>query len=283
MANSSIYAAFERMWQHIVALVGTRAESNHKHDDMYYTEAEVDAKLDQIGSDYEAADATLSTTLTNSIDEVQGNLISHTENKLNPHDVTKAQVGLSDVDNTSDANKPVSSAQATAIADAKKAGTIAQTMVEEHYLDNLNPHHVTKGQVGLGNVENKSSETIRSELTSENVVDALGYTPPQQDTVYTHPSYTAKASGLYKVTVDATGHISAASAATKDDLVALGLPAQDTTYTLSSFGITASATELNYVDGVTSNVQIQLNDKAPTSYVDDAITTKIAECLSKTY
>lgn len=40
-----------------------------------------------------------------------------------------------------------------------------------------NPHNVTKAEVGLGNVENKSSETIRGELTSENVTDALGFTP----------------------------------------------------------------------------------------------------------
>ena len=33
----------------------------------------------------------------------------------NPHSVTQTEVGLSNVDNTSDANKPVSTAQATAI------------------------------------------------------------------------------------------------------------------------------------------------------------------------
>lgn len=35
----------------------------------------------------------------------------------------------------------------------------------------------TKSDVGLGNVENKSSATIRSEITKENVIAALGYTP----------------------------------------------------------------------------------------------------------
>lgn len=47
-----------------------------------------------------------------------------------------------------------------------------------------NPHKVTKADVGLGNVENKSSATIRGELTKENVTTALGYTPPTQDTTY---------------------------------------------------------------------------------------------------
>ena len=50
-------------------------------------------------------------------------------------------------------------------------------------------------------------------------------------TVYTHPSHAAKAAGLYKVTVDAEGHVSAAEAVTKTDITGLGIPAQDTTYT----------------------------------------------------
>ena len=40
----------------------------------------------------------------------------------------------------------------------------------------------------------------------------------------------------------------------------------DTTYTLGSFGVTASAAELNYTDGVTSNIQTQLNGKASSSH-----------------
>ena len=51
------------------------------------------------------------------------------------------------------------------------------------------------------------------------------------DTVYTHPSHTAKTSGLYKITVDALGHVSAATAVVKADITELGIPAQDTTYT----------------------------------------------------
>ena len=43
------------------------------------------------------------------------NVLSHLSSTSNPHSVTKAQVGLSNVDNTSDVNKPVSTAQGTAI------------------------------------------------------------------------------------------------------------------------------------------------------------------------
>jgi len=41
-----------------------------------------------------------------------------------------------------------------------------------------------KADMALDNVENKSSATIRGELTKANVTDALGYTPPEQDTTY---------------------------------------------------------------------------------------------------
>ena len=40
---------------------------------------------------------------------------AHTGNTSNPHNVTKTQVGLGNVDNTSDANKPVSTATQTAL------------------------------------------------------------------------------------------------------------------------------------------------------------------------
>ena len=51
---------------------------------------------------------------------------------------------------------------------------------------------------------------------------------------YTHPTYTAHSSGLYKMTVDGAGHVSAAAAVTKADITALGIPAQDTTYSVAS-------------------------------------------------
>lgn len=47
---------------------------------------------------------------------------------------------------------------------------------------------------------------------------------------------------------------------------------KDTTYTLDSFGITATATELNYVDGVTSAIQTQLDGKAPKSHASTGTT-----------
>ena len=48
-------------------------------------------------------------------------------------------------------------------------------------LESGNPHNVTKSDLGLENVENKSSAVIRGELTKDNVTSALGYTPPTED------------------------------------------------------------------------------------------------------
>ena len=69
-------------------------------------------------------------------------LSAHVDNVSNPHAVTKAQVGLGNCDNTSDADKPVSTAQAAVIA--------------AHADRTDNPHAVTKAQVGLGNADNTS-------------------------------------------------------------------------------------------------------------------------------
>ena len=74
---------------------------------------------------------------------------------------------------------------------------------------------------------------------------------------YVHPSYTAQKSGLYKVTVDASGHVSATTAVAKADITGLGIPAQDTTYadaTTSTHGL-MSAADKTKLDGVATGAQ----------------------------
>lgn len=78
---------------------------------------------------------------------------NHIANKSNPHTVTKTQVGLGNVNNTSDADKPVSTAQATAIANAKAAGTAAQTSINSHAGRKDNPHVVTRAQLSLATTD----------------------------------------------------------------------------------------------------------------------------------
>lgn len=72
-------------------------------------------------------------------------------------------------------------------------------------------HTHTNAQVGLGNVENKSGATIRSEMTKAEVVAALGYTPPETTIGYKHPDSGVIAGTYRSVTVNAQGHVTAGS------------------------------------------------------------------------
>lgn len=65
----------------------------------------------------------------------------------NPHNVTKAQVGLGSVDNTADLDKPVSTAVEARL-------TALDGTLSTHSGKTDNPHKVTKAQVGLGNADN---------------------------------------------------------------------------------------------------------------------------------
>lgn len=163
---------------------------------------------------------------------------------------TKSEVGLGNVDNTPDSSKSVSYAtnagSASSATTASKLGTTTKgSSIQPIYLD-------------------KGTPTTCSYTIEKSVPWNAQFT----DTKYTHPSYTSKSNGLYKITVDSNGHISGTAPVTKSDITSLGIPGQDTntTYTLGSFGISATASELNYCDGVTSNIQTQLNNKASSSH-----------------
>lgn len=110
-----------------------------------YTDAAKTA-LNKLISDESSARQAADTTITN-------NLNAHINNKSNPHGVTKAQVGLGNVQNLAPADMPVSTAQATAIADAKAAGTKAQTDLSTHANRKDNPHNVTRDQLGLATTD----------------------------------------------------------------------------------------------------------------------------------
>ena len=63
-------------------------------------------------------------------------------------------------------------------------------------------------------------------------------------TNYIHPSSTAYANGLYKITTNNLGHVTLASPVTKTDITNLGIPASDTHVTVDS---SLSSTSINPV------------------------------------
>ncbi len=71
-------------------------------------------------------------------------LTAHTGNKSNPHSVTKAQVGLSNVDNTSDLNKPISTA-----VEAALEGKADKQTESGGFVAGQNATATTGGAIGL--------------------------------------------------------------------------------------------------------------------------------------
>ena len=112
------------------------------------------------------------TTLQNNINTVAGNLstettarmagdatnsadlTAHTSNTSNPHNTTKSQVGLGNADNTSDADKPISTATQTALN--AKEPTITAGTTSQYYRGDKTFQTLDKAAVGLSNVDNTS-------------------------------------------------------------------------------------------------------------------------------
>lgn len=79
-------------------------------------------------------------------------------------------------------------------------------------------------------------------------------------TVYAAPTHTAYAAGLYKITTDTSGAVILASAVSKADITALGIPAQDTTYsavTTAADGLMLS-TDKSKLDGVAAGAEVNV-------------------------
>lgn len=107
--------------------------------------------------------------ITSDINAVQTNLETHINNKSNPHEVTKDQVGLGNVDNTSDANKPISNATQTALNGKFSAtdGNALKQTIED--MPNL---VVTEGRVSHKN-NNISLSLIQQDLKDPVNTDSI--------------------------------------------------------------------------------------------------------------
>jgi Major tropism determinant N-terminal domain len=180
--------------------------------------------------------------------------------------ITKAMVGLGNVDNTTDANKPISNATQVAldlkapIANATLTGTVVL------------PSTTSIGSVSateIGYIDGVTS-SIQTQLDAKLASSTASstYAP------IANPNFTGTVSGVTKAmvglgnvdnTTDANKPISTATQTALD----LKAPLANATLTgtvvlpaTTSIG-TVSATEIGYVDGVTSSIQTQLNAKAP--------------------
>jgi hypothetical protein len=96
-------------------------------------------------------------------------LNAHVSNIGNPHGVTKSQVGLANVDNTSDTNKPISTDTQTAlntkVETVANIGTIGSGLFKDKIGNTLNFRNIVNAG-GIGVVINDTNNTI--ELTNQN-------------------------------------------------------------------------------------------------------------------
>lgn len=109
---------------------------------------------------------------------------------------------------------------------------------------------ISKDNIGLSNVENKSSATIRSELTKSNVTTALGYTPPETDTNTTY-IITQDANDGHKITLSPSSGIA----------TSITIPDNDTTYeeaTTSAAGLMSSS-DKSKLNGISAGAEVNQN------------------------
>lgn len=108
---------------------------------------------------------------TQSETSIQNDLNNHKTDTNNPHKVTKDQVGLSNVDNTSDVNKPVSVAQQNAINQAKQEvrDIVDNYTVNGHKISN-NPV-LNKIDIGLDKVDNTADLDKPISTATQNALD----------------------------------------------------------------------------------------------------------------
>lgn len=135
-----------------------------------------------------------STRSNNTYEPKNSNIQGHiSNNTTNPHNVTKSQIGLSNVDNTSDANKPISNATSTALnskQDTLVSGTNIKTIngssvlgrgdvvVGGINLSNITAYHLLQGNLSAtvsANYVEVSSTTTRNYTTSDYIFDITNY------------------------------------------------------------------------------------------------------------
>lgn len=142
---------------------------------------------------------------------------NHIASITNPHNVTKGQVGLSDVDNTSDINKPVSTAQQTALNLKADIVDVDADLALKAPLDNPTftgtVYGITKAMVNLANVNNTADIDKPISTLQQNALDLKA----DQSTTYTKTEVDTVISDLIGAAPSTLDTLNELSAALADD------------------------------------------------------------------
>ena len=237
-----------------------KAAASHTHDDRYYTESE-----------------------TNNLLAAKANT-SHTHSAAN---ITSGTLALDRIPTITDAKIQGMSA-------SKLTGTIPQANLPSYVDDVLEyngkstfPESGESGKIYVDTSTNKTYRWSGSGYTEISASLALGTTSSTAfrgdygNTAYQHATAkgSAFASGLYKITTNAQGHVTAATAVTKSDITALGIPAQDTntTYGVASSSANGlmSAADKAKLDGIASGANKTTVDSALSATSTNPVQNKV--------
>ena len=187
LQSSKEYPVFN---QEVINTINKKADKTYVDSEITNTENTLNAAIEAEKTRAIGVENTITVTINDETaravlaeDNLNTALTSHKNSKNNPHTVTKAQVGLGNCDNTSDANKPISTATQSALDslsteisnETTRAKAIEEELSEDitseslratnaentitsnltaHTTNTNNPHNVTKSQIGLSNVDN---------------------------------------------------------------------------------------------------------------------------------
>lgn len=171
----------------------------------------------------------------------------------------------------------ITDAKIDSVSATKLTGTIPQSNLPSYVDDVLEyagagtfPEEGEAGKIYVDTTTNKTYRWGGSDYVEISASLALGetsstaYRGDYGKVAYTHATAkgSAFASGLYKITTNAQGHVTAATAVTKTDITALGIPAQDTKYsnaTSSTDGLMSSEDKTK-LDGVDMSGVVKQDD-----------------------
>ena len=175
--------------------------------------------------------------------------------------VTKSMVGLGNVDNTSDADKPISD-------DTQAALDLKAPLANPTFTGTVSG--ITKSMVGLGSVDNTSDANKPVSTATQTALDLKApLASPTFTGTVTLPSGTVTSGMILDGTIVAGDLADGAVTSAKilDGTIVNGdiNASAAIDWTKLAISSTVSATEAGYLDGVTSAIQTQLNAKAPLS------------------
>lgn len=128
------------------------------------------------------ADSTKTTGLVWANESGGGGAVSSVNGYTGAVSLVKADIGLGNVDNTSDANKPVSTATQTALNG--KEATIASGTTGQYWRGDKSWQTLDKTAVGLGNVDNTSDANKPISTATQTALDGKAATSHNHDSLY---------------------------------------------------------------------------------------------------